>query len=223
MNDKGYHRLWSHRAYTATRPLQIFLLAGGSSAVQGSVYWWARTHRAHHRYADTPNDPYSATEGLVHAHIGWTLLVSETPRGHADASDLKRDLLVQWQHRWYALCALAMGYVLPTVIPGLVWGDWRGGFYISAMARLTFVHHVCPLVPRNGEKPCDNALPSAHLPSTRSRTPSVTRHMTPRSPRGTTSCLQSSPSAKATTTSTTSSRTTTATRCTGPASTRPSG
>ncbi|KAK9680175.1 stearoyl-CoA 9-desaturase [Basidiobolus ranarum] len=35
-----------------------------------------------------------------------------------------------------------MGFVFPTLVPGLGWGDWRGGFYYSAIARLVFVHHA---------------------------------------------------------------------------------
>jgi stearoyl-CoA desaturase (delta-9 desaturase) len=45
----GYHRLWAHRAYNASMPLQYFLALGGSGAVEGSIRWWSRGHRAHHR------------------------------------------------------------------------------------------------------------------------------------------------------------------------------
>lgn len=30
---------------------------------------------------------------------------------------------------------------MPTVIPGLLWGDYRGGYFYAAVARLVFVHH----------------------------------------------------------------------------------
>ena len=48
----GYHRLWAHSSYSATQPLRIFLAAVGGGAVEGSVRWWARDHRAHHRYTE---------------------------------------------------------------------------------------------------------------------------------------------------------------------------
>lgn len=41
----GYHRLWAHRAYNASIPLQYFLMFGGSGAVEGSIRWWSRGHR----------------------------------------------------------------------------------------------------------------------------------------------------------------------------------
>ncbi|CAD6938789.1 unnamed protein product, partial [Tilletia controversa] len=60
----GYHRLWAHRAYNASTPLQYFLAFMGTGAVEGSIHWWARGHRAHHRYTDTNLDPYGAHNGL---------------------------------------------------------------------------------------------------------------------------------------------------------------
>lgn len=48
----GYHRLWAHTSYRASTPLKIFLAACGGGAVEGSIRWWARDHRAHHRYTD---------------------------------------------------------------------------------------------------------------------------------------------------------------------------
>lgn len=58
----GYHRLWSHRSYTATLPLQLFLGIGGASALEGSIRFWCWGHRAHHRFTDTPSDPYNVTK-----------------------------------------------------------------------------------------------------------------------------------------------------------------
>lgn len=46
----GYHRMWSHRAYRGTDLLRWFMSFAGAGAVEGSIYWWSRGHRAHHRY-----------------------------------------------------------------------------------------------------------------------------------------------------------------------------
>jgi stearoyl-CoA desaturase (delta-9 desaturase) len=45
----GYHRLFAHRAYKATPLLRTLLMLAGSGAVEGSVRWWSRDHRAHHK------------------------------------------------------------------------------------------------------------------------------------------------------------------------------
>lgn len=46
----GYHRMWSHRAYRGTTLYRWFMSLSGAGAVEGSIYWWSRGHRAHHRY-----------------------------------------------------------------------------------------------------------------------------------------------------------------------------
>jgi stearoyl-CoA desaturase (delta-9 desaturase) len=66
----GYHRLWSHRSYNASKPLEYALAMAGAGAVQGSIKWWSRGHRAHHRYTDTELDPYNAHLGFFWSHIG---------------------------------------------------------------------------------------------------------------------------------------------------------
>lgn len=42
----------------------------GAGAVQGSIKWWSRGHRAHHRYTDTELDPYNAHWGFFWSHVG---------------------------------------------------------------------------------------------------------------------------------------------------------
>ncbi|KAJ2151908.1 stearoyl-CoA 9-desaturase [Coemansia sp. RSA 1807] len=139
----GYHRLWAHTAYSATYPLQVFLALAGSAAVQGSIFWWARDHRVHHRYTDTPKDPYDALQGFWHCHIGWMLVKKDRRRlGYADTSDLKTDPLIRWQHKYYPLLVLTFGVVLPMSVPGLVWGDWRGGFFFATVLRMVLLHHA---------------------------------------------------------------------------------
>lgn len=139
---KGYHRLWSHRSYNASSLLQLFLICGGTSAVQGSCYWWARAHRSHHRHTDTSLDPYDASRGLLWTHVGWMLFKSGLRSGRADVSDLRHDPVIQWQHRWYFYLAPIFGIVLPTIIPGMLWDDWFGGLCFSGALRLTIAHHV---------------------------------------------------------------------------------
>jgi stearoyl-CoA desaturase (delta-9 desaturase) len=139
----GYHRLWAHRAYDATWPVRFVLLCWSSGAVEGSALWWCRDHRAHHRYTDTDKDPYSIKNGFFYAHMGWMLLAKEkTLIGKADMSDLEADAMLQNQHKYYALWALFFGFVFPTVVCGVGWGDWAGGYFIAAVARLVFVHHA---------------------------------------------------------------------------------
>ncbi|ORX33913.1 putative stearoyl-CoA 9-desaturase [Kockovaella imperatae] len=156
----GYHRLWAHRSYNASTPLQYGLAIAGSGAVQGSIKWWSRGHRAHHRYTDTKLDPYSAHEGFWWAHVGWMIIKPRGKIGVADVSDLTRNKVVRWQHKNYLSLLFIMGLILPTIVAGLGWGDWRGGFFFAGAARLVFVHHstfcVNSLAHWLGDKPFDN-------------------------------------------------------------------
>lgn len=63
--------------------------------------------------------------------------------GVADVSDLARNPVVQFQHRWYVEMLLTMAFIAPTLIAGFGWGDFKGGFIYAGAARLVFVHHVC--------------------------------------------------------------------------------
>eukprot|EP01133_Synstelium_polycarpum_P016937 gene16937-20146_t len=138
----GYHRLFAHRAFSASLPLRILLLFAGAGAVEGSARWWCRDHRAHHRYTDTDKDPYSAHHGFWWSHFGWLMMNQEPGKiGRADITDLNEDPWIMWQHKKYIPIALFMGFVLPTIVAGLGWGDWAGGYFYAAILRLVGVHH----------------------------------------------------------------------------------
>ena len=137
----GYHRLFAHRAYEATRGLRYVLLTLAAGAVQGSAQWWSRGHRAHHRYTDTDLDPYNAHKGVFYSHIGWLIFKPRRRPGVADVTDLSRDQTVQWQHRHYLSLAFFMAFIFPTLVCGLGWGDYRGGYFFAGVLRLVIVHH----------------------------------------------------------------------------------
>ncbi|KAK7033859.1 acyl-CoA desaturase [Favolaschia claudopus] len=137
----GYHRLWSHRSYNACLPLQGFLILGGASAVQGSCYWWARSHRAHHRWTDTDKDPYDSTRGLLWSHIGWIIFKTKLRSGVVDTSDLANDPLIKWAHHYYFPLAAIFGYLVPVLVPTVLWNDFAGGICFAMAFRMTIAHH----------------------------------------------------------------------------------
>lgn len=138
----GYHRLWSHRSFTASFPLQLFLMFAGCGAVQGSIKWWSLLHRAHHRWTDTDSDPYNSRRGFWYAHVGWLLLDSIRIDAHVDISDLRANAIVRWQHTHYSWLAPFAALILPTLIAAYFWGDPRGGFFIAGALRLLLNHHA---------------------------------------------------------------------------------
>lgn len=82
--------------------------------MEGSCRWWSRNHRAHHKFTDTPKDPYNVTRSFFWAHIGWMLYKQDKREvGPADISDLDADPVMMWQHRNYPMLVLLFSIVFP--------------------------------------------------------------------------------------------------------------
>lgn len=139
----GYHRLFAHRAYNAATPVKIFFAFFGAGAVEGSIKWWGHSHRVHHRYTDTPRDPYDARQGFWYSHMGW-MLQKPNPKfkARADIVDLTSDWVVTFQHRHYLLMMLLSGYILPTVFAGYFFNDYWGGFIYGGILKTFVIQQV---------------------------------------------------------------------------------
>jgi stearoyl-CoA desaturase (delta-9 desaturase) len=136
----GYHRYFAHRSYECSTLVKLFWLLIGAAAFQGSALKWATDHRRHHRFVDTPDDPYNINNGFWYAHVGW-LIREDNPKyaGHLEA-DLQRDKLVWWQHRYYLWIAFTMSYLFPTLV-GWALGSALGGLAIAGGLRLLISNH----------------------------------------------------------------------------------
>jgi len=139
----GYHRLFAHKAFKASRPVKLFTLLFGAAAFEDSALDWASDHRKHHKHVDDPHDdPYSISKGFFWAHMGW-IFFKLYPRPLENVADLRKDPLVMWQHRFHRPVGVAIGLVLPTIL-GALHGGWvgaLGGLLLPGVARLVFVQH----------------------------------------------------------------------------------
>jgi stearoyl-CoA desaturase (delta-9 desaturase) len=149
----GFHRLFTHGAFTSNRVLKIVLAIVGSMAVEGSVVSWVATHRRHHMYSDRAGDPHSPhrygeggaarLRGLAFAHIGW-LFVSDASSAERYAPDMlkDRDLRVIGQlFPVWALLSLAIPFGIGYALTGTATGAlialvWAG------LVRMALLHHV---------------------------------------------------------------------------------
>lgn len=139
----GYHRLFSHKSYDAHWTVRAFFAFFGAGAVQGSIKWWGHSHRIHHRFTDTNRDPYDARQGFWFSHMGWMLTKANPKnRARADISDLTADPIVVFQHRHYLALMLLSAIVLPTIIAGLGWGDYWGGFIYAGILKYSFIQQA---------------------------------------------------------------------------------
>jgi stearoyl-CoA desaturase (delta-9 desaturase) len=150
----GFHRMFTHRAFQASRPFKAIIAVLGSMAVEGSVITWVADHRKHHAFTDIEGDPHSphlagpgflgAIKGLWHAHIGWLFETVGTADRERFAPDLVKDRALQVVDRlfflWVALGLIipfALGWIigggLGTALTALLWGG---------LVRVFLLHHV---------------------------------------------------------------------------------
>lgn len=138
----GYHRLLSHNAYQAHPVVKYFLLLGATLAVESSAFDWCSGHREHHRHVDDEyDDPYSARRGFWFSHIGWML--KKYPSGQFDYKnipDLKKDKILQLQHKYYGFWVVATNLVVVGGL-GLLLGDVVGTLLVVGILRIVLTHH----------------------------------------------------------------------------------
>lgn len=162
----GYHRLFTHRSFTAPRPVAVALAALGSMAVEGPVLQWVATHRKHHQHSDRDGDPHSphigfgagligTLRGAWHAHLGWLFGsfmsamaregFSGVPERHSKyIKDLEHDRWHRWMSATFPLWVL-LGLLIPAVLGGALTWSWSGallGFIWGGLVRILLLHHV---------------------------------------------------------------------------------
>jgi stearoyl-CoA desaturase (delta-9 desaturase) len=149
----GFHRLFTHGAFKANRPLRIVLAAAGIMAMQGSVTEWVADHRRHHAFSDRDGDPHSPwrygntasalAKGFWHSHLGWIFDRSKTNTARF-APDLVADKDIQAVDRFVPLW-MALTLLLPALIGGLATWSWWGAltaFFWASLVRVSLLHHV---------------------------------------------------------------------------------
>src|SRR3954471_17289311 len=150
----GYHRMLTHRAFDAPKPVRYTLATLGSMAVQGSVIDWVADHRKHHAFTDEDGDPHSphghggglkgALHGLYHAHVGWLFVT----QGRADRRRYARDLMddptmkrISKSFLPNAVLGLFIPFALGLAISGTLAGGLTALLWGGAI-RIFFLHHV---------------------------------------------------------------------------------
>src|SRR5580704_3550557 len=93
----GYHRYFSHRAFSTSRAFQFVLAFLSQSTAQNSVLWWAAMHRNHHLYSDTALDTHSPRRrGFIYAHVGWIFDSKHAKTDLVRVADLARFPELVW-------------------------------------------------------------------------------------------------------------------------------
>jgi stearoyl-CoA desaturase (delta-9 desaturase) len=142
----GYHRYFSHRAYSTSRAFQFVLAVMCQSTAQKSVLWWAQKHRHHHLYSDTEYDVHSPRhKGFVYSHLGWIFARRHDGTDLVKIADFARFPELMWLHRYELVPAfvLAIACFLIAGWPGLFIGFflstvlvYHGTFCINSLAHV---------------------------------------------------------------------------------------
>ena len=149
----GFHRLFTHSAFKASRSLRIVLAVAGSMALQGPVIRWVADHRKHHSFSDQEGDPHSPwkygkrkrdiAKGLAWAHILWLFDEEQTPH-QKYAPDLMKDRDMVWISQKFMHIG-AVSLLLPAVLGGLITRSWMGALtalFWAGLVRIALLHHV---------------------------------------------------------------------------------
>jgi stearoyl-CoA desaturase (delta-9 desaturase) len=143
----GYHRYFSHRAYSTSRAFQFVLAFLSQASAQRSVLWWAATHRKHHLHSDTAEDPHSPRrQGLFYSHVGWIFMRSQWAVDWTIVGDFAPYPELKWLHYLElapavllaGLCFALAGW--PGLIVGFMWSTvlvYHSTFSINSLA------HIC--------------------------------------------------------------------------------
>ena len=152
----GFHRLLTHRAFTAPNGVRAALAILGSMAVQGAVIHWVADHRKHHAFADEDGDPHSphtsrgegwrpALRGIWHSHIGWMLKREQRASARRYAPDLRVDPTIAFIDQLFLVWVL-LGLLIP-FLAGLILsgGDVSAGLTAllwGGLVRVFLFHHA---------------------------------------------------------------------------------
>ncbi len=142
----GYHRYFSHKAYSTSRVFQFVLAFLAQTTTQKSVLWWAAKHRHHHLHSDTEEDVHSPRHtGFFYAHLGWIFARRHDVADLVKVADLARYPELMWLHKYEQVpsimlaiaCYLIAGW--PGLFVGFVWSTvavYHATFCINSLAHV---------------------------------------------------------------------------------------
>jgi fatty-acid desaturase len=141
-----FHRYWAHKQFMVTKFFQIIFAYLGLFTMAGDPLTIARTHRYHHKHADTEKDLHSPIHGRLHSFIGWMLKDNNTNIPLSTVRDLltpeydylKFYLKHQIKIIWITL--LVVGFFSTETLLGLTLGMCFN--FVLEMGANTFNHSI---------------------------------------------------------------------------------
>jgi stearoyl-CoA desaturase (delta-9 desaturase) len=146
----GYHRLFTHRAFSTSVVTSCIFIVMGSMAGRGPMISWVAMHRRHHELSDHEGDLHSPNLhgtgllgrllGFLHAHLTWMIEHDYPNVAHYVPDLMAERTLVAVNRQYYAWVLL--GLLVPAVIGGLATASCWGvltGFLWGGVVRMFVV------------------------------------------------------------------------------------
>jgi stearoyl-CoA desaturase (delta-9 desaturase) len=146
----GYHRLFTHRAFSTGVAMSSIFIVMGSMAGRGPMLSWVAMHRRHHELSDQEGDlhspnlhgatVYQRLLGFLHAHLTW-MIEHDYPNVAHYVPDLMTDRALVAINRYYYAWVL-LGLAVPAAIGGLATSSLMGaltGFLWGGVVRMFVV------------------------------------------------------------------------------------
>ena len=112
----AYHRLLTHGGFKTPKWLEYALTFCGTLGLQSGPISWVATHRIHHKFTETEEDPHSPRGGTIWAHIGWILQgeaqVKDDETMQRYAPDLMKDKFYVFLNKYYYMTPVLAGVIL---------------------------------------------------------------------------------------------------------------
>ncbi|KAK1298569.1 hypothetical protein QJS10_CPB14g01082 [Acorus calamus] len=123
----SFHRNLSHRSFRLPKWLEYAFAYCGVQALQGNPIDWVSTHRYHHQYCDSAQDPHSPLDGFWFSHMSWLFdnesIVQRCGEPN-NVGDLERQPFYRFLRETYLIHPIALAVLLYAVggFPFIVWG-----------------------------------------------------------------------------------------------------
>lgn len=123
----SFHRNLAHKSFKLPKWLEYFFAYCGSLALQGNPIDWVSTHRYHHQFCDSEQDPHSPLEGFWFSHMIWMFdakVVTERCGEPNNVGDLEKQPFYRFMRSTYILHPLILGGLLYAFggFPYVAWG-----------------------------------------------------------------------------------------------------
>lgn len=134
-----FHRFWSHQSFQFKNNVVKWVFTWlGLMAGRGSVIGWVHTHRQHHKFSDTENDPHSPN--IVGYKVFFPIILN-----YSEKIDKKivKDLICRLHvniNKFYFLLIFAWGIFLFLISPSLFYFFWIVPIALTHLMLISFIY-----------------------------------------------------------------------------------